>query len=72
MTEETRRKAMAIQAARLGSEQTFDRHTEALIEVFQEVATTKKCHGPHGRHAGSGPHSLRVRAGKKAHGKGKD
>ena len=66
MTEETRRKTMAIQAARLGGEQTFDRHTAALIEVFREVATTKKCHGSHGRHGGSGPHGSKVRAGKKA------
>jgi UDP-glucose:(heptosyl)LPS alpha-1,3-glucosyltransferase len=66
MTEETRRKAMAIEAARLGGEQTFDRHAEALIGIFQHVAAAKKSHGSHGPCGGSQPHGWNVRAGTKA------
>jgi UDP-glucose:(heptosyl)LPS alpha-1,3-glucosyltransferase len=57
MTEDGRRKAMSAEAARLGMEQTFDRHVAALIKVFQEAAAAKNRHGSHGRHAGSQPHS---------------
>ena len=66
MTDGTRRKAMAIKAARLGAEQTFDRHVQALIKIFEEVAAAKKCHGSHGLRGGSQPHGSKVRAGTKA------
>ena len=56
MTDDARRKAMSAEAARLGREQSFDRHVAALIKVFEEVAAAKSRHGSHGRHAGSRPH----------------
>ena len=43
---------MSIEAARLGGEQTFDRHVAALIKVFQEVAASRNSHGSHGRLGG--------------------
>lgn len=41
MTDDDRRARMATRAERLGREQTFDRHVEALIGVFEEVAASK-------------------------------
>jgi UDP-glucose:(heptosyl)LPS alpha-1,3-glucosyltransferase len=61
MTNDTRRTTMSIEAARLGQEQTFDRHVAALIKVFEEVAASKKRHGSHGRMAGSKPHGPQIR-----------
>jgi UDP-glucose:(heptosyl)LPS alpha-1,3-glucosyltransferase len=66
MTEDSRRKAMSAEAARLGGEQTFDRHVAALIRVFQEVAASRNSHGSHGKHSGFKPHSAHSRAGKRA------
>jgi UDP-glucose:(heptosyl)LPS alpha-1,3-glucosyltransferase len=56
MTDNARRKTMSIEAARLGQALSFDRHVDALIKVFQEVAASKSRHGSHGRLAGSRPH----------------
>jgi len=64
MTEDSRRKAMSAEAARLGAEQTFDRHVAALVKVFQEVAAAKNSHGPHGRNGGSRPHGAAAKARK--------
>jgi UDP-glucose:(heptosyl)LPS alpha-1,3-glucosyltransferase len=66
MTEDSRRKAMSAEAARLGGEQTFDRHVAALIKIFQEVAVSRNSHGSHGRHGGSKPHSAHSQAGRRA------
>lgn len=41
MTDDDRRARMATRAEKLGREQTFDRHVEALIGVFEEVAASK-------------------------------
>jgi UDP-glucose:(heptosyl)LPS alpha-1,3-glucosyltransferase len=57
MTDDTRRRAMSIRAARLGAEQTFDRHVAALLEIFQEVAASRNNHSGHGRRGGSRPHA---------------
>ncbi len=65
MTDDHQRKLMAIEAQKLGREQTFDRHVSALLKVFQEVAATKARHGSHGRHSGSGPHAAKARSRKK-------
>jgi len=50
MTDDDRRARMAAKAEKLGREQTFDRHVEALIKVFEEVAASKaraEARGPH-------------------------
>jgi UDP-glucose:(heptosyl)LPS alpha-1,3-glucosyltransferase len=57
MAEDAHRRAMSAEAAKIGMEQTFDRHVAALIKVFQEAAAAKGRHWSHGRHAGSKPHS---------------
>lgn len=57
MTEDGRRRAMSAEAAKLGGEQTFDRHVAGLIRVFQEASAARNRHGSHGRHAASKPHS---------------
>ncbi len=41
MTDDRARRAMAAQAAKLGLEQSFDRHVASLIQVFEQVARTK-------------------------------
>ncbi len=41
MTDDTDRAAMSVQAARLGREQSFDRHVARMLEVFERVAATK-------------------------------
>ena len=56
MTDDARRRAMSAEAARLGGEQTFDRHVAALLKVFQDVAAARNSHGSHGRNGGSRPH----------------
>jgi UDP-glucose:(heptosyl)LPS alpha-1,3-glucosyltransferase len=66
MTDDRKRAAMSAEAAKLGQEQTFDRHVEGLISVFQEVAASKARHGTHGRLAGSKPHASPSRPGTKA------
>ncbi len=66
MTDDSRRKAMSAEAARLGGEQTFDRHVAALLKVFQEVAAARNSHGPHGRNGGSRPHGTPAKARKRA------
>lgn len=66
MTDDDRRRAMAVEAEKLGREQTFDRHVASLLKVFQEVAASKARHGSHGRHAGSGPHAVASPNRKKA------
>jgi UDP-glucose:(heptosyl)LPS alpha-1,3-glucosyltransferase len=65
MTDDKRRKAMSVEAARLGSELTFDRHVAALLAVFQEVASSRNRHLSHGKNGGSRPHSARSRAGRR-------
>jgi UDP-glucose:(heptosyl)LPS alpha-1,3-glucosyltransferase len=66
MTEDNRRKAMSVEAARLGCEQSFDRHVAALLGVFQEVAASRNSHSSHGKDGGSRPHGARSRAAKSA------
>lgn len=41
LSDDTARRAMSAAAARLGQAQSFDRHLEKLIAVFQRVAATK-------------------------------
>ncbi|QEH37362.1 Lipopolysaccharide core biosynthesis protein RfaG [Aquisphaera giovannonii] len=59
MTEDAHRAAMARAAAELGAKQTFDRHVEALVRVFEEVAATRDGHDSHGPRGGSRPHGHR-------------
>jgi UDP-glucose:(heptosyl)LPS alpha-1,3-glucosyltransferase len=66
MSDDSRRRAMAAEAARLGAEQTFERHVAALIRVFEEVAASRQNHGSHGRHGGSRPHGAVSRSGRTA------
>ena len=67
MTEDSRRQAMSAAAATLGSEQTFDRHTSALVKVFQEVAASRNSHRSHGKLGGTKPHGRsRKRSGNTA------
>jgi len=47
---------MSAAAARLGGEQTFDRHVSALVKVFQEVAACRNNHRSHGPLGGTKPH----------------
>ena len=56
MTEDPHRRAMAAAAARLGAEQTFDRHASALTRVFHEVAASRNNHRSHGKLGGTKPH----------------
>jgi UDP-glucose:(heptosyl)LPS alpha-1,3-glucosyltransferase len=65
MADDGRRTAMAVEAARLGREQTFERHVAALVRVFQEVAAAKKNRPAHGQHGGSRPHLRKARGGKR-------
>lgn len=55
LADETYRSTMSAAARRLGREQSFDRHLAALIELFREVARTKRRRHPAGRWA-TGPH----------------
>jgi UDP-glucose:(heptosyl)LPS alpha-1,3-glucosyltransferase len=64
MTDDDRRRAMAAEAETLGRAQTFDKHVEALLKVFREVAAEKSRRGTPGRHAGSGPH-VAIASGRK-------
>jgi UDP-glucose:(heptosyl)LPS alpha-1,3-glucosyltransferase len=41
MTDDTARAAMSVQAAKLGREQSFERHVARLIDVFDRVAASK-------------------------------
>ncbi len=41
MADDEARKAMAAHAARLGLDQSFDRHVASLIQVFEQVARSK-------------------------------
>ena len=41
MTDDVARRAMSIEATRLGREQSFDRHVARLLEVFARVAESK-------------------------------
>jgi UDP-glucose:(heptosyl)LPS alpha-1,3-glucosyltransferase len=68
---DSRRHAMSAAAAKLGREQTFERHVSALVKVFREVAESKKSHSAHGALGGSRPNvsmlnRLRPAAEKKA------
>jgi UDP-glucose:(heptosyl)LPS alpha-1,3-glucosyltransferase len=53
MDDDGRRRAMSAEAARLGREQSMDRHVERLVKVFEEVAATKARRGPHFPRAGT-------------------
>ncbi|WP_165228028.1 glycosyltransferase family 4 protein [Aquisphaera insulae] len=57
MADEARRSSMAAAAAKLGAVQTFDRHVEALVRVFETVAAARAGHGSHGEIGGARPHS---------------
>jgi UDP-glucose:(heptosyl)LPS alpha-1,3-glucosyltransferase len=61
--DETRR-AMSVQAARLGRHQTFEAHVARLTAIFEGVAASKTRHSLHSRKRGSKfntPHVERVR-----------
>jgi UDP-glucose:(heptosyl)LPS alpha-1,3-glucosyltransferase len=47
MTDEPARAAMSAHAARLGAEQSLDRHVDRMVKVFEEVARSKSRRGPH-------------------------
>src|SRR5262249_31455335 len=60
MADDRTRRAMSIEAKRLGRQQTFDVHVERLLAVFEEAARAKKGRAAHtGRwsaKAVTGPH----------------
>jgi len=58
MADDGRRRAMSAEAAKLGREWTFDRHVEALVKVFREVAASKAGTPSRSRPAG-GPHATK-------------
>jgi UDP-glucose:(heptosyl)LPS alpha-1,3-glucosyltransferase len=66
MADDSKRKTMSSEAAKLGGGLSFDHHVEALITVFEQVAAFRDCHGSHGEHGGSRPHSAVSRATKRA------
>jgi UDP-glucose:(heptosyl)LPS alpha-1,3-glucosyltransferase len=47
MTDDGARAGMSVHAARLGREQSFERHVQRLSTVFEEVAASKALRGPH-------------------------
>jgi UDP-glucose:(heptosyl)LPS alpha-1,3-glucosyltransferase len=47
------RRAMSIEAWRLGQEQTFDLHVSRLTAIFEDVAASKSARLPHARQLGS-------------------
>ncbi|MDR3632615.1 MAG: glycosyltransferase family 4 protein [Isosphaeraceae bacterium] len=47
ITDDNVRAAMSAHAARLGREQSFERHVARLIRVFEEAAAAKARRGPH-------------------------
>ncbi|WP_435017011.1 glycosyltransferase family 4 protein [Tundrisphaera sp. TA3] len=49
MADDEARRAMAVQAERLGREQTFDRHVASLIRVFERAAEERRGRGRVGR-----------------------
>ncbi|WP_165251429.1 glycosyltransferase family 4 protein [Paludisphaera soli] len=59
LADDARRRAMSAEAAKLGREWTFDRHVEALVKVFREVASEKARVASHARRPASGPHAAR-------------
>lgn len=62
MADDDLRRSMSVEAAKLGREWTFDRHVEALVKVFEEVAREKRRGPLHAR----GPHAGRRQNRKKA------
>ncbi|MDG3004038.1 glycosyltransferase family 4 protein [Paludisphaera mucosa] len=65
LADDAHRRAMSAEAAKLGREWTFDRHVEALVRVFQEVAAAKAKHASHGKRPAA-PHVAKTRNRKKA------
>lgn len=53
MADDAGRAAMSAHAARLGREQSMDRHVTRLVQVFEEVAASKTRRGPHRWRSGS-------------------
>ena len=49
MTFDPKRRLMCARARQLGQAQSFDRHVARLIELFQEVADSKRANAPHDR-----------------------
>jgi UDP-glucose:(heptosyl)LPS alpha-1,3-glucosyltransferase len=59
MTDDGARRAMSIQASRLGSAQTFDAHVARLITIFEDVAASTSRSAPHFRRRGSKKSAVR-------------
>ncbi len=60
------RRAMAVQAARLGQQQTFDAHVARLTAIFEEVAASKTKRSPHSRKRGSKSNATHFERAKKS------
>jgi UDP-glucose:(heptosyl)LPS alpha-1,3-glucosyltransferase len=52
MAVDATRRAMALEAARLGRNRTFDDHVAGLTAIFEEVGGSKKGRSPHSRKRG--------------------
>ncbi len=60
------RRAMAVQAARLGQQQTFDAHVARLTAIFEEVAASRTRRSPHSRKRGSKSNATHLERAKKS------
>ncbi len=49
MTNDEVRRAMSVEAARLGQSQTFDAHVAKLVAIFEEVVQARAGRSPHSR-----------------------
>jgi UDP-glucose:(heptosyl)LPS alpha-1,3-glucosyltransferase len=49
MTDDTARKAMSVEARRLGRRQTFEDHVGHLLTIFEDVSRSRAERGPHSR-----------------------
>jgi UDP-glucose:(heptosyl)LPS alpha-1,3-glucosyltransferase len=66
MTDDAARRAMSIQAWRLGQEQTFDAYVARLTAIFEEVAESKSRSVPHSRQRGSKRYTFHFDRAKKS------
>jgi len=57
MTDDSARRLMAAKAERLGREQSFARHVDRLVEVFEKVSGTRRSEMPDRQTKLKGPHS---------------
>jgi UDP-glucose:(heptosyl)LPS alpha-1,3-glucosyltransferase len=66
MSDDATRRAMSIQATRLGQEQTFDTHVARLITIFEEAAASKGRSLPHSHQGGLKKYTVHFDRSRKA------